>query len=313
MTTDNKTKASYSEQYLQQRQAKETVNSLVPGSTAAISSFADLYTQASKTQASPETKPDVPQSQAQTQQEVPPAEHGDTDKESVTVPPKTDIQPRAELVTLPKKVERQLQANSRELEVLQINLTASGMQTKSLCFSSCFDGEGKSTAALSAAYGLASGGNNKVLLVDANIRRPRLHKLFSTSQQPGLKDILSGNLELEDVIHPSSHKGLDFISLGQDLEALLLTSRFERFLESVEYIYDYIIVDTSAVLTSSEVTRLVPLFDGTVMVVACEQTKWDVVKDASDKIRNAGGEVIGITLNKRRFYIPRRIYKWVSR
>ena len=313
MTTDNKTKASYSEQFLQQRLARETVSSHISGTADTTSSYADLYTQATKALTQTEDNEKAQQESTGLSPETAPETHEKTNTEPVQVPTRTDIKPRAELVSLPKTVERQLEANSRELEVLQINLAVSGQQIKSLCFSSCFDGEGKTTAALSAAYGLAAGGKNRVLLVDANIRRPRLHKLFSTSDQPGLKNILNDDLLLEDAIHPSTYKGLDFISVGEDLEAILLINRFERFLEEVEHIYDYIIVDSSALLTSSEVSKLVPLFDGTVLVVTCEHTKWDVVKDASEKIRNAGGEVVGITLNKRRFYIPKKIYQWVSR
>ena len=313
MTTDNKTKASYSEQYLQQRLAKETVSSHIPGTSAQASSYSDLYSQAAGVAARSDEKNDAPRDIVEQGSGTSRKTPEDDEKAPISIPPGTVLEPRAEPVSLSKKVERQLMANSRELEVLQINLAATGQQARSLCFSSCFDGEGKTTAALSAAYGLASGGKNRVLLVDANIRRPRLHKLFSIPEQPGLKDVLSDEYELEDAIHPSSYKGLDFISAGQGMEALLLITRFERFLESVEHVYDYIIADASAVLTSSEVTRLVPLFDGTVLVVTCEHTKWDIVKDTSDKIGNAGGEVIGITLNKRRFYIPRRIYQWVSR
>jgi len=319
MTTNDNTTASYSEQYLQQRLETEAHDELQPdNNTQNAASYAELYSQSDKpTEASHQASepPRPPELETIEQQAYTPPPTAEIAKgnNSAEPPPKTPILARATPVSLSRKAERQLAGNARELDMLQTNLAAAKSQVKSLCFTSCFDGEGKTTAALNAAYGLSSGGENKVLLIDANINHPRLHQLFSTPLQPGLQDILAEQCSIEDALHPSSYSALDFISAGESGEGNLSLMQLERFLDATESAYDYIIIDSSAALTTSEPSRLAPLVDGMVLVVACEQTKRDVALNAAEKMHNAGGEVIGVILNKRRFHIPKKIYQWLSR
>jgi len=223
--------------------------------------------------------------------------------------------PRGPRVGLSRKTEQQLAENARELGMIEGNLSVSGSQARLLCFTSCFDGEGKTTAALHAAYGLAMGGTVRVLLVDANLSHPKLQRLFSARQQPGLSEVLAGQAAIEDALHPTKYKGLDLLPAGEchfDFGCNIPVSRMEAFLEVAKAAYDYVIVDGTSIFNSSDTARMAPLFDGFVLVAACEQTKWEVVQSAEDKIQSSGGEILGVALNRRKYYIPKKIYQWLA-
>jgi|GEM_PF-1294392 len=322
MTTDTEIATAYSEQYLQQR-TQQTKTS----APTAATNYADLYSrrhnpQSAPTPAEQNTLAADPQPASQvtgadeTQVTAKPEDNeqlsDDSGRDSTR--PRLELHPRGEMVALSRKAERQLANNGRELGMIQGNLSAAGRQTKLLCFTSCFDGEGKTTAALNAAYGLASGGEDKVLLVDANLAHPRLQRLFSVDPEPGLQEILNGEGSIEDALHPTQYPGLDLLPAGGNrLGSSFPVARMKAFLDIVENAYDYVIVDGTSIFTSSDASRIAPLFDGMVLVVACEQTKWEVVQSAEERISNAGGEILGVALNKRKFHIPKTVYQWLSR
>jgi protein-tyrosine kinase len=77
--------------------------------------------------------------------------------------------------------------------------------------------------------------------------------------------------------------------------------------------FDYVIFDGNSVFGSSEVVSFAKHFDAVVLVVECEKTKWEVLQMASEKIQKAGGDVLGVVLNKRKYYIPDSIYRIMSK
>jgi len=307
MTTMNESTQSYAERYLQQRTSDAELAS--KGSEPKpTGSYAERYQQTATYKASDEQDPVATEEQALVDDT---AEDDVAETESAL--PKLQLTARHAQVELSRKIERQLSSNSRELDMLQVNLAATDSQATSICFTSCFNGEGKTTAALSAAYGLTLNGERRVLLIDADINQPRLHKFFASPLHNGLQDLLDGRCSLEQALHPSATLGLDFMSAGEGDGGSLSRSQLGQLLDTVERAYDYVIIDSTSVLTSADASRLAPLFGGLVLVVACEETKWDVVQSAAEKIHSSGGEVLGIALNKRRFHIPKQIYKWLSR
>jgi Mrp family chromosome partitioning ATPase len=72
--------------------------------------------------------------------------------------------------------------------------------------------------------------------------------------------------------------------------------------------FDYVVFDGDSAMASSEAVILAKQFDGVVFVVECEKTKWEVLELAKEKITNVGGNILGVVLNRRRFYIPRGLY-----
>ncbi|MDI3325746.1 CpsD/CapB family tyrosine-protein kinase [Pontibacterium granulatum] len=292
---------AYSEQFLKQRQ--RDLNDANPSShedwhTGRMHETANEYGSASPS--SLDTVVTVAQDQESSQS-----------SEHPQMTPKTPLEARAPRAGLNSKAERQLNANSRELSMIEGNLG----HAQTLFVTSCFDGEGKTTAALNAAFGLAVGGAERVLLVDGNLTKSRMHEIFSTSAGPGLSDVLAGKIAIEDTLHPTNYKGLDFMAAGtaqNELGNNIPPARMSAFLDIIKDAYDYVVIDGTSIFNSSGPTRMAPLFDGLILVAACEQTKWEVVQSAEDKIRNSGGNILGVVLNKRKFYIPKKIYQWLS-
>ena len=72
--------------------------------------------------------------------------------------------------------------------------------------------------------------------------------------------------------------------------------------------FDYVFFDTGPVLNSSDVALMARHFDGVIVVVECERTKWEVLELAKAKIVNVNGKILGVVLNKRQYYIPAGLY-----
>jgi Mrp family chromosome partitioning ATPase len=215
-------------------------------------------------------------------------------------------------------VQQQLEQNRRELSLIEGNLVASAQERVSTVYvTSCFRGEGKTTAALSTAYGLAVFSQARVLLVDGANVNARLHGLLNVAPYPGLNDLVDGRIALPDALHPTRGlPGLHFLAAGGGNGTPSETRRIDQvsaFLRQVRPHYDFVVVDGTSALASSDPARLAPCFDGVVFVVACERTKWEVVQGAVDKVRGGGGRVLGGVLNRRRYYIPQVVYQWISR
>jgi protein-tyrosine kinase len=182
-----------------------------------------------------------------------------------------------------------------------------GRAIHSLLVSSGRNGEGKTTTAATMAISLARHANARVLLVDANFRRPALAELFGSPQDPGLREWLRGE-KLSEIINPTEQPGLSLLtggSVGSAAEPLAkLPERMKELCDG----YDYVIFDGDSVLTSSEAALLSRHVDGTVLVAECEKTKWELIALCQDKLTRLGGTVIGTILNKRHYYIPGVFY-----
>lgn len=214
---------------------------------------------------------------------------------------------------------RQLDQNADQLSLIEGNLvSAAQTEVSTVYVTSCFRGEGKTTAALSTAYGLSAISQARVLLVDGGNTSARLHSMLAIQPYPGLTEAIEGRVQLSDALHPvTGLPGLHVLTCGAVSHAILSEAqrveRIKAFLDTVKPHYDFIVVDGSSTFASSDPTRLASCFDGVMFVVACERTKWEVVQGAVEKIRSGGGRVLGGVLNRRRFYIPRIVYQWISR
>lgn len=233
----------------------------------------------------------------------------------VALPP--DTEPEQDLVEDPpclsEEDERHLQNNLGELAMAQGNLLSlsKGRPVKSIYITSCLNGEGKTQAAISLAHGLAIN-KARVLLVDGNPRAPVLSRRYRSTGVPGLCECLADSVpppaDMPRVTkYPNLHL-MPFGGNGHGRPDLLKDNHLELFLEAYGKIYDYIIMDGHS-LTGSDTNIVACKFDGILMAVQCCRTKWEMVKQASQKMTLMGGSVLGVILNKRQYYIPNFIYK----
>jgi protein-tyrosine kinase len=200
-----------------------------------------------------------------------------------------------------QKAKRAQQINSDTQEI------PSEPQSLSIYITSCFNLEGKTTSALSMAYALTVNNMKRVLLIDGNPRAPKLHEHFETGIAPGLMDwFKSEEMNRAAIVRETEYSNLFLMTFGNvaDQRPDLFTSEFKEKFESLKQSFDYIIFDGNSMLDSSNPALLAKNFDGIVITVSSEKTKWEVVQQAIEKVQNLEGIVLGVILNNRKYYLP---------
>lgn len=182
---------------------------------------------------------------------------------------------------------------------------------RTLLVTSSRPGEGKTTAAVGIASTLAGHIHSRVVLLDANFRAPRLHELYGVQAAPGLGDVLVGGSSWRPALHRTEQEDLQILAAGSGLTGSIGRCEvgvLRQTLADLQGEFDYVVVDGSQYLNSSDVSLISPLFDGIVFVIECEKTNWEVVQQATEGLRKSGGRLLGAVLNKRRYYIPGMLY-----
>jgi len=225
-------------------------------------------------------------------------------------PPK---QLRRKKAALSHKFKRIIENQAESLSALESNIlsAAGGSPVRTLFVTSSRRGEGKTTAALAMAHSLSTRASGRVALADGNISSPALHGCFQVNESPGLLDYLSSRAELAEVAIDTEFSRLSVIPLGgtvANVAAAFAPQVFQSKLDALASHYEYVVVDGDSVLSSSNAAIMAQHFNGVVLVIECERTKWQVLQLAREKIEGVGGNVLGVVLNKRRHYIPRGLY-----
>ena len=195
---------------------------------------------------------------------------------------------------------------------LQVDTALSGRRPRVLMFASAASGEGSSTVAASFARVVAQDLVSRVLLVDANARRPGLALYFGLPEGPGLPQVLHSGYPFAECAKPVERPNLQVMPSmpGQAIAGNLYAQQLVRtFLNQYGANYDYVIFDAPPVLESPETTVLGGAVDTSLLVVRAAHTKGDVVNRAIDSLAKAGVPVLGVVLNRRQLDIPEFLYK----
>lgn len=170
---------------------------------------------------------------------------------------------------------------------------------KRICITSGMASEGKSITLLNLAITIAESGQ-KVLLIDADLRRPALAQLLNLPAVPGLSNYLAGYAELGETIHKNAYENLDVVFSGNippNPSELLSSAKLQELIEAVTPEYDYILVDTPPVNVVSDACIVANYLDGVLMLVRQGQSKKDAVKRAVNNLQLTGAKVLGFVLN----------------
>lgn len=159
--------------------------------------------------------------------------------------------------------------------------------------------EGKSTTSVNLAF--TFGQMEKVLLIDADLRKPSLAKRFGLpAYQQGLSDVLNTNLSAESCIYHDEQSGVDLLPAGHythNALELFAGDKFSRLLEELKSKYTKIVIDSAPCQAVSDTLVLAKLADSVIFVVKADSTKKQLVKTAVRRIRDAGGVIEGVVLN----------------
>jgi capsular exopolysaccharide synthesis family protein len=160
-------------------------------------------------------------------------------------------------------------------------------------------GDGKSTLALNLAISLAQSGK-KTVIIESDLRRPKVHKLTGADNKQGVVDVLRGTLPLDLVIQPTQVPDLSVIPCGprpKDPAELLARPEYERFLEDLRSRFDYVIVDTPPVLAVTDPTGVAARVDGVIVCMRLSRHTRELGKRTIESLRDIGATVAGIVIN----------------
>lgn len=159
--------------------------------------------------------------------------------------------------------------------------------------------EGKSTTIMNLATVFAQN-DNRVLLVDSDLRRPSLHRILGVSNAEGLTSYLLKQKTLEEVILVSPIKGLDFLPSGKLTSTsmgIINSTRMKEFFEEVRTRYDYVFFDSPPIMGVSDASVLASLVDMVVLVVQHRKYPQSMTLRAKQTVEKVGGNLLGIVLN----------------
>ena len=171
---------------------------------------------------------------------------------------------------------------------------------KSILVTSSVPSEGKTTVALNLA-GTFAQADKKVLLIDCDLRKPRVHSIFETERFPGLSDYLFANVEYTDIVRKTKLDSLDFITSGTippNPSELLGSKQMNDFMELVKGKYDVLILDSSPFISVTDAEILSRLADGTILVVQANKTPADAFYRTCERLINTDPhKFLGSVLN----------------
>ncbi|MEM9191275.1 MAG: polysaccharide biosynthesis tyrosine autokinase [Myxococcota bacterium] len=184
---------------------------------------------------------------------------------------------------------------------LRTNLTflAAEKPLRTLLVTSPSPAEGKTTVAINLAIALAQGGK-RVLLVDSDLRRPRLHKTFRIRTGTGLTSMLVGGENASKAVASTDIPGLSVLPCGPippNPAELLLGSRFGELLEELQNSYDTVIFDSPPLGPVTDATVIGPQVDGVLVVLRAGQTHRKAVMVALRQLRDVSARIVGGVLN----------------
>jgi tyrosine-protein kinase Etk/Wzc len=168
---------------------------------------------------------------------------------------------------------------------------------QTLLVTSASPGEGKSTVASNLAAVIAQSGR-RTLLIDADLRRPRVHTLFGMSKTPGLTEYISGQGEERDITVGDDFDVLPAGTMVPNPAEYLGSKAFRDLLEAFRQTYDVVVIDAPPVLAATDPVLLSTQVDGTVVVAAAGQTKDFELEHAVEEIHGVGGDVLGVVFNR---------------
>ena len=173
---------------------------------------------------------------------------------------------------------------------------------KVLLVTACSPGEGKSTISANLAAALAAN-KDPVLLIDGDLRRPRVHEFVGIDGSIGLTGVLLGELDVDVATHNIQGTTIDVLPAGKippNPAEMLTSQRMADLIGTISTRYSYVVIDTPPILSVADVNLLTPLADGVVVTVDARRTRHAQLAKSMKTLEAGGARILGTVLNRAR-------------
>ncbi len=173
-------------------------------------------------------------------------------------------------------------------------------QCRSIVVSSSVPGEGKTTTAINLAVALADDGS-RVLLIDADLRRPSVAEYLGLESGAGLTTVLIGKADVEDVVQPWGDSSLDVLAAGQippNPSELLGSTAMRTLIRRLAERYDTVVIDSPPVLPVTDAAVLGRQAGGVLLVAGVDRIHRSQLKETLESLDTAGAHLLGLVVNK---------------
>ena len=171
--------------------------------------------------------------------------------------------------------------------------------SKIILITSPAEHEGKTFVSLNLAGSFAQS-NKRTLIIDCDLRRPRMHTILDFDRKPGLSDYLSNHAKLEEIIREIKPNSLSFIASGSipsNPVPLLESDIMQNFLENIREFFDIIIIDSPPIVAVVDSEILANVVDGTVLVLSADKTETRLMIEAVELLNSKKSRLFGTILN----------------
>lgn len=159
--------------------------------------------------------------------------------------------------------------------------------------------EGKTIVGINLGGSFAQA-NRKTLVIDCDLRKPRVHELFRHKRIPGLIDYLFGQAQLNDIIHKAEIDNLEFITCGTippNPAEMLESEKMRKFLSEMREKYDIVILDSPPIIAVTDSEILSTMVDGTILIVSADTTEFELMERSIELMKKDKSSFIGTILN----------------
>lgn len=180
-----------------------------------------------------------------------------------------------------------------------LDLAPDGREIRRLLVTSAVQAEGKTSTVVRLGVAYANLGR-RVLMIDCDLRRPRLHKIFGTQRTPGFTTIVNREISIEDAVQPSGIPNLSYLSSGRGGERpneLLAHDKVRKLLDELNDRYDLVIVDSPPSVLLSDARVLSRYADGVVILVREHATPRVLIREAIQGLQQVNANILGVIVN----------------
>jgi receptor protein-tyrosine kinase len=173
----------------------------------------------------------------------------------------------------------------------------------SVLFTSALSGEGKTTTVVNLGVALAEGGKTRVVIVDANLRSPALHRLMGIAGEQGLSEYLSGTVRLGEALVPGVYPNLALLPAGHCPEnptRLLSGAALRLLIQKLTAVFNHVLIDSPPIGLFSDAAVIAPHTDGVVLAVRAGRTPLTAVAQAQALIGRVDSPCLGAILTHAR-------------